>query len=84
MDIGPFVEQVRGSNGLPPLPATDVQRAAGMVSVRTTTPTAVVGALSAWASAAGVDELPELCVLRPTLEDVYLRLVGAESEAARA
>jgi len=70
--------------GLPPLPAMDVQRAGGTVSVRTTTPTAVVGALSAWASAAGVDELPELSVLRPTLEDVYLRLVGAEAEVARA
>jgi ABC-2 type transport system ATP-binding protein len=60
---------------LPGLAALDVQRAGGTVSVRTTTPTAVVGALSAWARAAGVDELPELCVLRPTLEDVYLRLV---------
>jgi ABC-2 type transport system ATP-binding protein len=70
--------------GLPRLPALDVQRADGMVSVRTTTPTAVVGALSAWASAAGVEELPELCVLRPTLEDVYLRLVGADVEAAPA
>jgi ABC-2 type transport system ATP-binding protein len=64
--------------GLPPLPALDVQRAGGTVTVRTATPTAVVGALSAWASAAGVVELPELCVRRPTLEDVYLRLVGAD------
>jgi ABC-2 type transport system ATP-binding protein len=70
--------------GLPRLPAVDVQWTDGTVSVRTTTPTAVVGALSAWASAAGVDELPELCVLRPTLEDVYLRLVGADAEAAPA
>jgi ABC-2 type transport system ATP-binding protein len=69
---------------LPPLPALDVQRASGTVSVRTTTPTAVVGALSAWAAAAGVDELPELCVLRPTLEDVYLRLVGSATEATPA
>ena len=69
---------------LPRLPALDVRRADGTVSVRTTTPTAVVGALGAWASAAGVEELPELCVLRPTLEDVYLRLVGADVEAAPA
>ncbi len=67
---------------LPPVPALDVQRAGGTVTVRTTTPTAVVAALSAWSAAAGVDELPELCVLRPTLEDVYLRLVGADAEAA--
>jgi ABC-2 type transport system ATP-binding protein len=65
---------------LPRLPALDVQRAEGVVSVRTTTPTAVVGVLSAWAAAAGVDELPELCVLRPTLEDVYLRLVDDSTE----
>ncbi len=67
---------------LPPVRALDVQRAGGTVTVRTTTPTAVVAALSAWSAAAGVDELPELCVLRPTLEDVYLRLVGADAEAA--
>jgi ABC-2 type transport system ATP-binding protein len=66
---------------LPGLPALDVQRAEGVVSVRTTTPTAVVGVLSAWAAAAGVDELPELSVLRPTLEDVYLRLVDPSAEA---
>jgi ABC-2 type transport system ATP-binding protein len=69
---------------LPGLAALDVQRAGGTVSVRTTTPTAVVGALSAWARAAGVDELPELCVLRPTLEDVYLRLVDDEAGVAPA
>jgi ABC-2 type transport system ATP-binding protein len=67
-------------SGLPSLPGLDVQRASGVVSVRTTTPTAVVAALGAWAAAAGVDELPELCVLRPTLEDVYMRLVGADAE----
>ena len=65
---------------LPTVPAVEVQRSEGVVSVRTTTPTAVVRALSAWAAAAGVDELPELCVVRPTLEDVYLRLVGASTE----
>jgi ABC-2 type transport system ATP-binding protein len=65
---------------LPGFPALGVQRAEGVVAVRTTTPTAVVGVLSAWAAAAGVDELPELCVLRPTLEDVYLRLVDESTE----
>jgi ABC-2 type transport system ATP-binding protein len=67
-------------SGLPPLPAVEVERAGGVVSVRTTTPTAVVAALGAWAAAAGVEELPELCVLRPTLEDVYMRLVGADAQ----
>jgi len=62
---------------LPPLPAEGVHREGGTVTIHTVAPTAVVGVLSAWAAAAGVEELPELSVLRPTLEDVYLRLVGA-------
>jgi ABC-2 type transport system ATP-binding protein len=62
---------------LPPLPASDVRRADGAVTVRTDAPTAVVAILSTWAGSVGVEELPELSVQRPTLEDVYLRLVGA-------
>jgi ABC-2 type transport system ATP-binding protein len=62
---------------LPPLPASEVQRAGGAVSVRTEAPTAVVAILGSWAASVGVEELPELSVHRPTLEDVYLRLVGA-------
>jgi ABC-2 type transport system ATP-binding protein len=63
---------------LPSLPASDVQRAGGTVSVLTDAPTAVVAILGEWAASVGVEELPELSVQRPTLEDVYFRLVGAQ------
>lgn len=47
-----------------------------LVSVQTEAPTAVVAALTAWASRVGVTELPGLVVARPSLEDVYLEMVG--------
>jgi ABC-2 type transport system ATP-binding protein len=46
-----------------------------IVEVRTTQPTADVHALAGWAMARGV-ELEGLSVARPSLEDVYLDLVG--------
>jgi ABC-2 type transport system ATP-binding protein len=45
------------------------------IEVRSATPTAVLAALIAWADRAGVTELPELAVHRPTLEDIYLALI---------
>ena len=43
----------------------------------TATPTALVGELAARSRAAGGDgEVPGLTVARPTLEDVYLRMIG--------
>ena len=45
------------------------------LSIGTPTPTQVLHALTGWALARG-EELPALSVTRPTLEDVYLRLVG--------
>ena len=56
----------RGRSGAP--------RAASS-SVRTETPTADVAALAAWAIGRGV-ELDALTLARPSLEDVYLDLVG--------
>ena len=44
------------------------------------TPTAVVAELTAWAQAAGLPELPELSVTRPSLEEIYLRMVQDVSE----
>jgi hypothetical protein len=38
----------------------------------------VVGELAARFAAAGEVEVPGLQVLRPSLEDVYLQLIGAE------
>jgi ABC-2 type transport system ATP-binding protein len=67
---------------LPELPDTTVETAGGIVALRTARPTLVVGALRGWAERAGVDELPELTVSRPTLEDVYLRMIAAHGSAA--
>ncbi|MCG2802584.1 MAG: ABC transporter ATP-binding protein, partial [Cellulomonas sp.] len=44
----------------------------------TDSPTRVVAELAARFAAAGQDEVPGLQVLRPSLEDVYLQLIGAE------
>jgi ABC-2 type transport system ATP-binding protein len=44
-------------------------------SVRTTTPTALVRELTARFPG----EVPDLAVARPTLEDVYLRMIGEPS-----
>ena len=49
--------------------------------IDTETPTAVLAELTAKAVAAGT-ELEGLEVRRPTLEDVYLELVGAPAEGA--
>jgi ABC-2 type transport system ATP-binding protein len=57
----------------------------GRATVLTDAPTAVVGALAAWAAAAGLDEIPGLAVGRPSLEDVYLQMIrdrGGESDGA--
>jgi ABC-2 type transport system ATP-binding protein len=62
---------------LPELSAAEVRRTGDTVTLVTEHPTAAVRALGAWAAEVGVDELPELAVLRPTLEEVYLQLLGA-------
>ncbi len=49
--------------------------AGSVVEVRTDTPTADVATLATWASGRGV-ELEALALARPSLEDVYLDLVG--------
>ena len=69
------------------LPALGHERriAGSVVEVRTETPTADVATLATWAMGRGV-ELQALTLARPSLEDVYLDLVGEqdlEAEAAR-
>jgi len=60
----------------PPLPdGSQLVVSESRVQVRSATPTAVLAALIAWADRAGVSELPELAVHRPTLEDIYLALI---------
>ena len=67
---------------VPELPGR-VSEDGGVLSVRTETPTAAVRTLTDWARSLGVDELPELRVTRPSLEEIYLDLIGHEhAEAA--
>lgn len=47
----------------------------GTLTLLTDSPTRTLAALLPWAAGAGVDELPDLRVHRPTLEDVYLKLI---------
>jgi len=65
--------------GLAPadLPALGLERrvAGSVIEVRTETPTADVATLAAWAVARGL-ELEALALARPSLEAVYLDLVG--------
>lgn len=61
--------------GLPPLPGTAVM-ANGVVRITTKVPTATVRAMADWVAGAGEAELPGLAVTRPTLEDIYLALIG--------
>lgn len=46
------------------------------VAITTAHPTATVAALARWAESLGEPELPGLAVSRPSLEDVYLAMVG--------
>ncbi len=62
------------------LPLPPGAAANGAVAFTTTTPTAELAPLLAWAAERGI-ELEGLTVIRPTLEDVYLELTA--SEAAR-
>jgi ABC-2 type transport system ATP-binding protein len=52
--------------------------ATGRVEISTTSPTADLSAVTAWAQGAGL-ELPDLEIVRSTLEDVFIRLGEARS-----
>ena len=59
---------------LPVLVATAITASAGAsIEVRTPCPLELVGLLATWASDRQLD-LPDLEVVRPTLEDIYLEL----------
>jgi ABC-2 type transport system ATP-binding protein len=66
---------------LPQLPAdtlvdpTDDPADDGVVTLHTHSPTRALAAILPWAAEADVHELPDLRVQRPTLEDVYLKLI---------
>jgi ABC-2 type transport system ATP-binding protein len=53
----------------------------GRIVMQTTTPTKSLFELTSWAHEQGL-ELEELAVTRPSLEEVYLSLVGAEGATA--
>ena len=72
-------EGVLAGGTLPALPGT-VEAGPPLVRIATGEPTHVVAALTEWARAAGVAELPELAVTRPSLEDVYRRLIAEHAE----
>jgi ABC-2 type transport system ATP-binding protein len=52
-----------------------------VVTIETTEAMADIQALTAWATQLGID-LPDLTLSRATLEDVYLRLTGADGDDA--
>lgn len=60
---------------LPELPGT-VSEEGEHIRIATGQPTTVVAALTAWAAEEGCDELPGLSVARPSLEDIYLAMIG--------
>jgi ABC-2 type transport system ATP-binding protein len=67
---------------LPPLGGAPV--AEGLEwQVRTARPTEALHTLTGWALERGID-VPDLAVRRPSLEDVYLALVGDQDGAGRA
>ncbi len=61
-----------------PVPSTVLDN---HVSLRTTTPTRLLNALTGWAMARG-EELEALAVTRPSLEDVYLQLTAGDEQRA--
>ncbi|MGC5010921.1 ABC transporter ATP-binding protein [Streptosporangium sp. DT93] len=69
---------------LPQLPpGSQASEQAGRVRVQTHEPTETLAALLPWAHAAGVRELDELRIHRPTLEEVYLQLIKNREEGTR-
>ena len=63
-----------------PVVGQETRVAGSGVDVRTETPTADVATIATWATARGV-ELEALSLARPSLEDVYLDLVGERALA---
>jgi ABC-2 type transport system ATP-binding protein len=72
---------------LPALESAEVSEKDGMVTIVTGRPTQVVSTLAGWATDAGLGELPELTVTRPSLEEIYLKMIeshGAKSASGEA
>ena len=67
------------------LPGDWTRSESGRLTLETGSPTRDLGELLDWARAQGMDELPELWVRSPSLEEMYLELVGeTNGDDARA
>ncbi|CAM5359528.1 ABC transporter [Streptomyces spiroverticillatus] len=66
-------------HGLPG--STRAEESGGLVTLRTPAPMGVLEVLLPWAHEVGVQELAELRVHRPTLEEIYLDLIAREAAA---
>ncbi len=55
--------------------------AAGILTLKTLTPTTVLGRLLSWAAARDIQEIPGLRVHQPTLEEIYLDLIKVDTAA---
>lgn len=66
-------------SGAPPL-----GRAEGQVRISTAAPAAALRVLLDWSARLGSYDLPGLTVTRPTLEDVYLRMIAAADATSTA
>ncbi|MEO8540944.1 MAG: ABC transporter ATP-binding protein [bacterium] len=68
----------RGALAGVPLPAgIDCTREGEVISISTFEPTRTLALLTEWAETSAVTELPELSITRPSLEDIYLKMVAA-------
>ncbi len=65
---------------LPKLPG-EVRAENGTYVVATDRPTATVGVLARWAGDHGLAEIPGLQVVRPSLEEIYLRMIDEHTPA---
>ncbi|MEU4895826.1 ABC transporter ATP-binding protein [Streptomyces sp. NPDC044780] len=77
---------LRGAD-LPPVQragAPPLGRAEGQVRISTDAPAATLRVLLDWAARLGSDDLPGLTVTRPTLEDVYLRMIASADATTAA
>jgi ABC-2 type transport system ATP-binding protein len=73
--------RLSGGETLPPEIAGLATLDGGVATIRTTSPTKTLYEVLRWAHERGV-ELEELSLLRPSLEDVYLKLVGEAEEGS--
>lgn len=68
------------------LPLLDVQRVAeenGLITLFSHQPTRTITVLANWARQQGLEELPELTVSRPTLEETYLHTIAMHSRSQK-